>query len=154
MAVKSTVTIYQNGDVIKGAEEGAKLSNFQMGLQTIAQAKALCPVDNGQLRNTLMFTDNVAQEQFNDSKGTKAPDSFKIPQPSSTKEMFYGSNANYAVYPEFGTVKMIAQPYLRPATELLKQDAEKVAAKYSREEMAKELKVRKAVKQLRFFGGR
>ena len=56
-------------------------------------AKQLCPVDTGNLRNSITH----AQED--------------------EKTEVIGTNVEYASYVEFGTVKMKARPYLRPAAE-------------------------------------
>ena len=63
-----------------------------LGLQGEANAKLLCPVDTGRLRNSLTHTrdDNAA---------------------------YIGTNVEYAAYVELGTSKSKAQPYLRPAIE-------------------------------------
>jgi hypothetical protein len=44
-------------------------------------------------------------------------------------EYVVGTNVEYAVYVEFGTSKMEAQPYLRPAAErVMEQEADAIAA--------------------------
>ena len=44
-------------------------------------------------------------------------------------EYVVGTNVEYAVYVEFGTSKMQAQPYLRPAAErVMQQEADAIAA--------------------------
>ena len=55
-----------------------------------AEAKRLCPVDTGRLRNSI----NI------DIQGTK---------------IIISANTNYAQYVEFGTYKQHPQPYIRPA---------------------------------------
>lgn len=58
-------------------------------------AKQLCPVDTGNLRNS------IAHERSTSEENT----------------MLVGSNVHYAPFVELGTVKMTARPYLRPAIE-------------------------------------
>lgn len=62
----------------------------ECGLAAEGYAKGLCPVDTGRLRNSITHTtdDNTA---------------------------YIGTNVEYAPYVELGTVKMIEQPYLKPA---------------------------------------
>jgi len=60
------------------------------------QAKILCPVDTGNLRNSITYV--------------------KI----MPRLWGVGTNVEYAPYVEFGTYKMRAQPYLRPAFEAVK----------------------------------
>ena len=58
------------------------------------QAKAVVPVDTGNLKNSI-------QTESGDSDLTK----------------YVGPHTDYAVHVEYGTYKMRAQPYLRPAAE-------------------------------------
>lgn len=66
----------------KGIAEGAEIVRDN--------AKAICPVDTGNLRASL------------ESK-------------SSGMQATVGTNVEYGIYQEFGTYKMAAQPYLRPS---------------------------------------
>ena len=64
------------------------------GLQAEGYAKMLCPVDTGNLRNSITHTtDTQAQEAY------------------------IGTTVEYAPYVEYGTVKTKAQPFLHPAAE-------------------------------------
>ncbi len=62
------------------------------GVLIEGQAKELCPVDTGFLKGSI--THDVNAEG----------DAVRI-----------GTNVEYGIYQELGTVKMAAQPYLRPA---------------------------------------
>lgn len=64
------------------------------GLQAEGYAKLLCPVDTGNLRNSI----------------TNALD-------GSGKTVYVGTNVEYAPYVEYGTYRTRAQPYLKPAFE-------------------------------------
>jgi len=66
-------------------------------LQVEAEAKRICPVDTGRLRNSIATA--------KDKKTTA----------------IVGTNVEYAPYVEFGTHKASAQPFLRPAAEKVKQ---------------------------------
>lgn len=57
-------------------------------------AKRLCPVDTGRLRSS------ITHEIQKDGRGLVG---------------VVGTNVSYAAYVEFGTSRMRAQPYLRPA---------------------------------------
>lgn len=57
-------------------------------------AKQACPVDTGRLRSS------IAREVGNDERGLVAR---------------IGTDVSYGIYVEFGTARMRAQPYLRPA---------------------------------------
>ena len=63
-----------------------------IGLQAEGYAKAKCPVDTGNLRNSISHA-------------------------ASGDSAYIGTNVEYAPYVEFGTRKMAAQPYLKPAAE-------------------------------------
>lgn len=65
-------------------------------------AKQLCPVDTGNLRNS------IAHEM------------------RSENTVAVGSNVHYAPFVELGTRKMRAQPYLRPAVENHREEYEKI----------------------------
>ena len=56
-------------------------------------AKGLCPVDTGNLRNSISHA------------------------PGGKNTMYVGTNVEYAPYVELGTRRAKAQPYLRPAAE-------------------------------------
>jgi HK97 gp10 family phage protein len=63
-------------------------------IQVEATAKRLCPVDTGRLRSS------ITHELGVDSRGLVGT---------------VGTNVTYAPYVEFGTSRMRAQPFLRPA---------------------------------------
>ena len=63
-----------------------------IGLAAETNAKKLCPVDTGRLRNSI--TNAVKVDE---------------------KAVYIGTNVEYAPYVELGTSRMRARPYLRPA---------------------------------------
>ena len=65
-----------------------------IGLEASGYASALSPVDTGRLRSSLTF---------------------KVD--GNSKGVTIGTNVEYAPYQEFGTSKMTASPFLRPAIE-------------------------------------
>lgn len=145
MKIKTNVTVFQHGNPIQGQQESILPSNLGMSVQTISNAKLNVPVDFGQLRNTIMFRTKGKQGGFNDSSGEQAPANHRLPAPAENDAAFFGSNSDHAVYPEFGTRYMVAQPYFRPAVEILKggNNAEEIIEKYSKENMRKELNERR-----------
>lgn len=67
---------------------------LRLAIEIQNRARQLCPVDTGRLRNSIHF------EEGQDAEG------------------YYidvGTNVEYAAFVEYGTSKMRAQPYLRPA---------------------------------------
>ena len=75
-----------------------------VGLYVESQAKTLSPVDTSRLRNSMNHAVDL-----------------------SKKKVTIGTNVEYAIYQEFGTRKMAAQPYLRPAAERNKSTIKRVA---------------------------
>ena len=63
------------------------------GLKAEGYAKMICPVDTGNLRNSITHTSGEEQTEY------------------------IGTNVEYAPYVEMGTSRTKAQPYLRPAIE-------------------------------------
>ena len=80
-----------NTAAVKGGLQSAFARALErIGLQAEGYAKDLCPVDTGNLRNSITHT-------------------------SDGKAAYIGTNVTYGKYVELGTVKMAAQPFLRPA---------------------------------------
>ena len=83
--------LVDNTDAVKGGLQSAIARALErIGLAAEGYAKDLCPVDTGNLRNSITHT-------------------------SDGKAAYIGTNVEYGKYVELGTVKMAAQPYLRPA---------------------------------------
>lgn len=88
--IEVTVNV-DNSALVKGGLQSAFSRALErIGLQAEGYAKDLCPVDTGNLRNSITHT-------------------------SDGKAAYIGTNVTYGKYVELGTVKMAAQPYLRPA---------------------------------------
>lgn len=143
MAVIGKIEYYRK-DTKGVAELGAAEAILQTLIKVHAQAVALCPVDYGQLKNSIMFTFEDAGLKFNENGGSeKAPSDQKISTPVKRLTGYVGTNSDHW-YPEFGTRYQVAQPFLRPAGEIAKgAEASKVAAKYCREKMVHEFNQRK-----------
>lgn len=91
MAKISMEITVDNTDAVKGGLKSAFARALErIGLQAEGYAKDLCPVDTGNLRNSITHT-------------------------SDGKAAYIGTNVTYGKYVELGTVKMAARPYLRPA---------------------------------------
>lgn len=87
----SDVTFNNNAnEALEEFHEQIAVALETIGLVAEGYAKRLCPVDTGRLRNSITHaTDDEAA--------------------------YIGTNVDYAVYVEMGTVKTRAQPYLKPA---------------------------------------
>lgn len=78
-------------EVINEMEQAKHRALEIIGIKCEKYAKALCPVDTGNLRNSISHATN----------GSEYVD--------------IGTNVHYAPYVELGTSRMSARPYLRPA---------------------------------------
>lgn len=162
----ASVQITENEFAEKGVNQGMKKMIMVACIKVTAQAKALCPVDFGQLRNSIMWKLTNREGGFNDGSGgggslsrsttkvkpTTAPNDQKIdkqPKESANRiDGYVGTNSDHW-YPEFGTRYQVAQPFLRPAKELVMDGgkAAEIGKKYCREEMEKEFARRKETRK-------
>lgn len=127
MSVKITRYIFE----INGALNGAGESASQTALKVAAQAKAFCPRKFGQLTNSIMIKKaNNNTALFNDGSGDQlAPAKHKISITPEKGSVFVGTNSDHW-YPEFGTRYQAAQPFLRPAIDIVinKKDPDVIKA--------------------------
>lgn len=119
-----------NGDYIK--VQGKKVINksiFEVGLIVEGQAKLLAAVQYGYLAASITTqsrtegTDLGSPAEYSSESVPAGHDvaSFKlIGKPADDNEVFVGTAVDYGPYIEFGTVKMAAQPFLRPSLDLAK----------------------------------
>lgn len=120
------------------ATKGAMQSILATCAKVHSDAVALCPVDLGQLRSSIMFTVDGQETGFNSQGGQTAPDSQQISLRSTEIVGYVGTNSDHW-YPEFGTRFQVAQPFLRPAGEMAKGgSADQVATRYCRKTMLDE----------------
>lgn len=89
-------------------------------------AKELVPVDQGQLKNSIMWKTGKAEGDFNKDGNKTAPDDAKLSNPAES-EGYVGSGLVYAGSVEYGRKDMPnypRQPYLRPAMDYSKKQRE------------------------------
>ena len=91
MGIEFRVNKDNTDEVLRALQTAKQRALEAIGLQAEGYAQLLAPVDTGRLRNSI--THKVVDE-----------DSVAV-----------GTNVEYAIYQEFGTSKMKAQPYLKPA---------------------------------------
>lgn len=85
------VTLTANTDrVMEDFEAACERALTRIGMQAETFAKEKCPVDTGNLRNSI-------SNKVND------------------KSAFVGTNVEYAPYVELGTSRAKAQPFIKPA---------------------------------------
>ncbi len=135
-----TVKRITYGDPVKAVKQAVKNSNLAIGVAIASQAKLFAPVDKGQLRNSISASSLRETRSLNDRPGEQA-------SPLDTKglqgdEVYAGSNSDHAVFLEYGTVRQKAQPYLRPAHDVIVGGASvaEIVQKYGREAMERGLR--------------
>lgn len=102
-----SVTVTSFGDLPKAIKEGNTKALLELVTRVTAQAKSLAPVDTAELKNSIM-----GQVKGGDYGHQGGP---KINESPKTGEGYVGSAVAHGIYNEFGTRKMQAQPWLRPA---------------------------------------
>ena len=89
-----------------------------VGRQAIGFVKPLVPVDCGFLRSSITFATSTepgkpTREAGKGGGSITAPISV-VPEKPGEGHVVIGTNLHYAPHIEYGTVKMSAQPFLRP----------------------------------------
>lgn len=136
--------IIRYGDPVKATKEAMEKSNIEIAMAVTAQAKLLAPVavvNGGRLRNSINWVAAGGEKGgLNDGGGEKALKgiALKLRQYDAA----VGSALDYAIYQEFGTRRMIPQPYLRPAIDIIvgKKDPQKIIKELNNIEMKRETK--------------
>lgn len=86
-----SIRIIDNSDkVLRELAERKPIALEECGLVAEGYAKRLCPVDTGNLRNSITHTQSGDAE-------------------------YIGTNVEYAPYVEMGTTRTRAQPFIKPA---------------------------------------
>lgn len=150
-----SVKITKYGDPLKGSQMTIDQGNIEVCAKIVAQAKTLAPVAQkfgGTLRNSYMYKVNTIEGEkeglFNNQHGEKAKK--KVEYKPKKNEGVVGSNVDYAAYQEFGTRKMVAQPHLRPAVDIVMgRSAKSVLKDVADLQMKQALKLGKKVKSAR-----
>lgn len=97
-------------------QEGLVTGIIETAVNVTAQAKSLAPVafiNGGRLKGSIMW------KAGNKRGGNEGGDT--LHESTGKLDAVVGSAVEYAVYQEFGTRKMSAQPFLRPAVEIVTQ---------------------------------
>jgi HK97 gp10 family phage protein len=123
-----TKTIW-NGDIVKiQGKKVVKSSTYEIGLVIEGQAKELCPVRYGYLKASIntQSKDEGTELESPAKYGIKQIKTIggdvstfkKITKPTDDLETDVGTAVEYGPHIEWGTIKMDAQPFLRPAFQL------------------------------------
>jgi len=147
-----SVEVIKYGDPVKGSNAGLVKNITETCIQVTAQAKLLAPVNKevgvgGQLRNSIMWKlANGKNGGLDDSGGDKSENKLSVTPPKGSG--YVGANTDYATFVEYGTRNMDAQPYLRPAAEIVTKGAGAAESvkKIMNDEMTKAIRAGKKVK--------
>lgn len=90
MAVEIEMRVDNSETVISELDAAVVRALTMIGIKAEGNAKKLCPVDTGRLRNSISWA--VRDDS-----------------------VYIGTNVKYAPYVELGTSRMAERPYLRPA---------------------------------------
>jgi len=118
MATHGNIELFWNGKDVKIKMDASKIKSVLHGaLAMQAQATMLAPVKSGQLRGsiTIRFKDRDIKSGYYkaDKSGTQ------IDKPNDDDTAYVGTAVNYAPYLEYGTARSVAQPFMRPALDLV-----------------------------------
>ena len=87
----------------------------QGGIILERDAVAMVPVDTGRLKGSITW-------KTREHSGQSMTDADAVSRPNRAWVLHVGTNVEYAPHIEYGTVRMKAQPYLRPALNHRKND--------------------------------
>jgi HK97 gp10 family phage protein len=133
---------------IKAEREATRRMLLEVGMRIANQAKALAPVDYGQLRNSLSVTSKKGENLLLNDDGPSTKPLKHTPEKTAEalnrrgltgNEVYVGTNVEHAVHMEYGTTTAKAQPFLRPSVDIIVKgrDAEEVMKELNDEEMDK-----------------
>lgn len=118
MANQSEIIFERISDFPGISENALNKGNLEFAIEITANAKALAPVDEGQLRNSIQYLVSDGRKGgLNDGPGKKADE---MSTQLKSGEAAVMASADYSIYVELGTRKMAPQPYIRPAVALAK----------------------------------
>ena len=113
---KKDVKIIKYGNPEEGTKKTVEQGNIELLVNVTAQAKALCPVDQGLLRNSIMWKAPGGKKGgFNTDTRETGESNKPLSVDVEVGSGIVGTAVEYAGYVEFGTRRQSAQPYLRPA---------------------------------------
>ena len=106
------IKVIKHGDAKAAVKEGTKAGMIECAIKVVSQAKAITPVQQGRLRNSIMWKSSDKEGGLNNGGGEKAQ---ALESKAGDMDVLVGSNVEYSTYQEFGTRNMPPQPFLRPS---------------------------------------
>ena len=154
--MKMTETRIKYGDPKKAVKLAISPSSLDIGVAIASQAKLLAPVDHGQLRNSISVSTLKETKLLNDGRFSPKTSPMEYAEELDTQglkssEAYAGTNSDHAIYMEYGTVKVVAQPFLRPSAELIVggETPANIIMRYCNEQMERELVERKKAREIK-----
>lgn len=99
-----------------------------VGMYLQGDARTRAPRDTGRLIGSITFA--TQREVSQTGHGAQPGDA--VSRPNDAETLHVGTNVKYAAYQEYGTRKMAAQPYLRPALDNNRKEVREIFADYLR----------------------
>ena len=111
----SSVNIIDNSNEVRDKlERAVERAMISCGIVAEGYAKMICPVDTGRLRGSIVYV--TSTKHSSGDSPAEAPD--YTPRGTPEKgEVYIGTNVEYAIYVELGTIGRQAKSFLRPAVE-------------------------------------
>lgn len=154
--MKMTEKRLKYGDPKKAVKLALNPSSLNIGVAIASQAKLLAPVDHGQLRNSISVSTLKETKLLNDGGFSPKTSPMEYAEALDTQglkanEAYVGSNSDHTIYMEYGTVKVVAQPFLRPSAELIVggETPANIIMRYCNEQMERELVERKKAREIK-----
>ena len=119
MASGVTVTnTMADNDYDSAMDKAIEASLETAGVILERQATQLTAVDTGRLRGSITYRSQRKQSRVR----APASGNDQVSRPGRKWTLHVGTNVEYAAHLEYGTRKMSAQPYLRPALTMFKHE--------------------------------
>lgn len=129
----AVIVTWNGEEVARRSERLANLSAFEIGLAVEGQAKLLAPVDTGRLRGSITTASGSGKRTNPSGTGSNSAD--KISAPNNPNETFVGTPVTYGPYMEYGTRYTDAQPFLRPALDMVRGKILSIVKKSAKTEL-------------------
>lgn len=113
----ANVTVKDNSkEILAAIAQARERALEKIGLVAECDAKRLCAVDTGRLRNSIthVMSGESVSFSYSDDNGNNYSVNASAPS-DEIKSVYIGTNVEYAPSVEFGTRKQSAKPFLRPA---------------------------------------
>ncbi len=109
-------------------DEAVQAALEAVGIVVEGQAIELAAIDTGRLKGSITYATKTAKSSPRPGPNYTPDERDGVTHDGSDNSVVIGTNVEYAPYVEYGTVHMAAQPFLRRAIEITRNDIEEVFA--------------------------